>query len=465
MSAKARSKTRPTTADQETLFSAAQQRDPAAMKRRPLADRMRPRSLEELVGQAHLVGEGKLLGRAIADDHIPSMILWGPPGSGKTTIARIVSEISAKESTHFVPFSAVLGGIPELRTILDEAKRARAYEGIRTILFIDEIHRFNKAQQDAFLPHVEQGTVTLIGATTENPSFAVNAALLSRCRVFRLEALSESDILTLLRRAITDETRGLGAEHLTADEESLAAMAATAQGDARRALSTLEMTADYVRAAGRNHVTMSDLGAANEESTLLYDKKGEEHYNVTSAFIKSMRGSDPDAAIYYMMRMVEAGDDPLFILRRMLIFASEDIGNADPRALMVAVAADQSFRRVGMPEGLFPMAHACLYLASAPKSDGVKRSFSSAAEAIKATGALPVPKKLRNAVTGLMREEGYGEGYRYAHEFEGHVVPGETYLPDALSDRRFYEPTDEGFEKTIQERLSKIRAGFRAKKD
>jgi putative ATPase len=456
----AKSKTR-TPGDEATLFTAALARDPAGMKGTPLADRMRPRTLEELVGQPHLVGEGKLLGRAIAEDHVPSMILWGPPGSGKTTIARIVAETTGQRKTgtptKFVPFSAVLGGVPELRTILDEAKRARAYEGTRTILFIDEIHRFNKAQQDAFLPHVEQGTVTLVGATTENPSFAVNAALLSRCRVFRLEPLGERDIVTLLRRALSDQTRGLGG-NVTADDAAIDALAASAQGDARRALSALEMTADYVRGAGRTNLTVADLAAASEATTLLYDKKGEEHYNVTSAFIKSMRGSDPDASIYYMMRMVEAGDDPLFILRRMLIFASEDIGNADPRALMVAVAADEAFRRVGMPEGLFPMAHACLYLASAPKSDGVKRSLGATSEAVKQKGALPVPKKLRNAVTGLMRREGYSEGYRYAHDFEGHVVPGETYLPDELAGARFYEPTDEGFEKNIRERLARIRS-------
>jgi putative ATPase len=456
----AKSRTKAPRSNEPTLFSAAERLSGAG--RSPLADRMRPRSLDELVGQTHLVGEGRFLGRAIAEDRIPSLILWGPPGSGKTTIAHVVAEAAARahpdHPTQFVAFSAVLGGVPELRVILDEAGQARAYQGTRTILFIDEIHRFNKAQQDAFLPHVESGTVTLVGATTENPSFAVNSALLSRCRVFRLEPLDEAELVTVLERALGDEERGLGRHHLTAAPEVLSAMAALARGDARRALSNLELAADHVRAAGRDAITLADLAAANEKSPLLYDKKGEEHYNIISAFIKSMRGSDPDAAIYYLMRMVEAGDDPLFLLRRMMVFASEDIGNADPRALEVAVAADEAFRRMGMPEGIYPIAHACLYLASAPKSDGVKRAFTAAADVVKERGALPVPMKLRNAVTGLMKREGYGDGYRYAHDYEGHVVPGETYLPDAIAEMRFYEPGDQGLEKAIKERLERLRA-------
>jgi putative ATPase len=413
---------------------------------------MRPTTLAAMVGQEHLLGEGKLLARAIAADRVPSMILWGPPGSGKTTLARVIAEST---NARFVPFNAVLGGIPELRVILEAAREARAYEGKRTILFVDEIHRFNKAQQDAFLPHVEDGTITLIGATTENPSFAVNAPLLSRCKVFRLSVLGPPEIVALLRRAL-ESPEGLGGA-VSADDDALSAIAALAQGDARRALTTLEIAAAEAERQGTASLTREAVAATSEHKTLLYDKAGEEHYNVVSAFIKSMRGSDPDAAIYWLMRMVEAGDDPLFLLRRMMIFASEDIGNADPRALEVAVAADAAFRRMGMPEGLYPLAHACIYLATAPKSNACNIAWHRAQEAVREHGALPVPLKLRNAVTKLMKNEGYGDGYKYAHDEEGGVAEGEVYLPEPLSGETFYEPTDRGYERTIGERLKRIR--------
>lgn len=435
----------------------------------PLAERMRPRTLEELMGQGHLVGEGKLLRRAIAEDRIPSLLLWGPPGVGKTTLARVIAE---RTKSHFVPFSAVLGGLPELRVIVAEAKERRAYRGERTLVFVDEIHRFNKAQQDAFLPHVEDGSITLVGATTENPSFAVNAALLSRCKVFRLDRLGEDDLERLLHRALTDPDRGLGAVPggpLTADEGVLRTVAALAQGDGRRALNMLEAVANYVLtgpggaeavrgAGGARSITADALAAVHERAPLLYDKAGDEHYGVVSAFIKSMRGSDPDAALYWAFRMLEAGDDPLFVLRRMLIFASEDIGNADPRALVVVQAADQAFRRMGMPEGAYPIAHAVLYLAVAPKSDGVKKALGRVKALIGERGSLPVPKKLRNAPTALMRAEGYGADYKYAHDYEDGVVPGETYLPDELTGTILYEPTDRGEEARIRARLQSLRA-------
>ncbi len=417
----------------------------------PLADRVRPRSLEEIAGQQHLVAPGKLLARAIEADRVPSFLLWGPPGCGKTTLARVVAEHTR---ARFVPFNAVLGGVPELRGIVAEAKRAKE-RGERTILFVDEIHRFNRAQQDAFLPHVEDGTITLIGATTENPSFAVNAPLLSRCKVFRLAALGESELVAILSRALAADTGYEGT--MSAEPEALAALAKMADGDARRALTTLEVTAEEVRRSGREYITRADVEEAAGHRTLLYDKAGEEHYNVVSAFIKSMRGSDPDAAIYWMMRMLDAGDDPLFVLRRMIIFASEDVGNADPRALDVAIACDAAFRRLGMPEGMYPLSHACIYLASAPKSNAVNLAWHAAQEAVREHGALPVPMKLRNAVTKLMREEGYGQGYRYAHDEQGGVATGETYLPDELAGTRFYEPTERGYEKTIAERLRRIR--------
>jgi putative ATPase len=328
---------------------------------------------------------------------------------------------------------------------------------------VDEIHRFNKGQQDAFLPHLETGTIVLIGATTENPSFAVNAALLSRCRVFRLEALTDAELAALLEKALADSERGFGARGLTADPDALLLIAQAARGDARRALGMLEVAGSLVDDGAR--VDRALVERAAEERTLLYDKSGEEHYNVASALIKSLRGSDPDAALYWLFRMFEAGDDPLFLLRRLIIFASEDVGNADPRALSVAVDADAAFRRIGMPEGAYPIAHACLYLASCPKSAAVKAAMGKVRETIAERGALPVPKKLRNAVTRLMKEEHYGEGYRYPPDFSGSYVPGETYLPDELAGRRFYEPTDQGLEKSIRERLERLRTGSPKKED
>jgi len=411
-----------------------------AQKHAPLAERMRPRRLVEVVGQEQLLGRGKLFARLVRADKPASMILWGPPGTGKTTLARVVAN---ETSARFEAFSAVLQGVPQLRKVLAAAKDRRA-GGKRTVLFVDEIHRFHKGQQDALLPHVEDGTVTLIGATTENPSFAVNAALLSRARVFRLEPLGRDELVVLLRRALEHE-EGLRGQ-VEIDDEAIAALADAAEGDARRALTVLEALAADGRPIG-----IDDVSEVFASKTLLYDKSGEEHYNVVSAFIKSMRGSDPDAAMYWMMRMVEAGEDPRFVLRRMLIFASEDIGVADPRALQVAVAADQAFARLGMPEGLHAMAQCCAYLSVAPKSNASYAAFVAAREDIRKHGALPVPMHLRNAATKAMKEWGYGDGYRYPHD-EGGFAEGATYLPEKLAGRRYYVPSDNGLEARLKKR-------------
>ncbi|MBX3271387.1 MAG: replication-associated recombination protein A [Sandaracinaceae bacterium] len=431
------------------LFEHANAKDPQGI---PLSDRMRPRTLDEMVGQAHVLSPDKLLAKAIRADRIPSMILWGPPGTGKTTLAQVVAHDT---SADFEPFSAVLGGVPELRKIIARAEERKKYGGRRTILFVDEIHRFNKAQQDALLPHVERGTVVLIGATTENPSFAVNAALLSRARVFRLEPLDEGALAALLRRALEDTERGLGRLGVRADDAAITTIAKLARGDARRALGALELAAGEAAASGRA-MDEALVREALADRTLLYDKSGEEHHNVVSAFIKSMRGNDPDAAIYWMMRMLEAGDDPRFVLRRMIIFASEDVGNADPVALSTAVAADAAFARLGMPEGMFAMAQCCTYLASTVKSNASYAAWTAAQEDVREHGPLPVPLKLRNAPTAAMKAWGYGEGYRYPHDEGGHAA-GETYLPDALAGRRYYVPREAGFESKLRARLRRLR--------
>jgi putative ATPase len=419
----------------------------------PLADRMRPRDLGEVVGQGQLIGAGKLLRQAIEQDRVPSLIFWGPPGTGKTTLAQVIAHES---KARFATLSAVLSGVPELRVAVQEAREHNRLNGRRTILFVDEIHRFNKAQQDALLPHVEAGTVTLIGATTENPSFAVNAALLSRARVFRLEPLSAADLASLLARALADPERGLGALGVEAEEATLVALAAASDGDARRALDLLDSLVQHAKAQGITRLRPEDLAQLTNAKTLIHDKSGEAHYNVVSAFIKSLRGSDPDAAVYWMMRMLEAGEDPRFVLRRLLIFASEDIGNADPRALTIAVAADQAFARLGMPEGLHTLSQACLYLASAPKSNASYLAFQRAQADVDAHGSLEVPLKLRNAPTAAMASWGYGKGYRYPHDEQGHAA-GETYLPEKLVGKRYYEPTEHGEEAAVAERLRKLR--------
>jgi putative ATPase len=416
---------------------------------RPLADRMRPRTLDEFVGQEHLIAPGKALRAQIERDDISSVIFWGPPGTGKTTLAQIIARMTRAE---FIEFSAVLSGIKEIKQVMTEAERARQY-GTRTIVFVDEIHRFNKAQQDAFLPHVEKGNIRLIGATTENPSFEIISALLSRSRVYVLKPLTEEQLVVLLRRALSDSERGLGAMNLSASDDVLRQIAAYSSGDARSAYNVLEVAAALVQG---NEITTEIIQDALQKRVLLYDKAGEEHYNLISALHKSVRNSDADASLYWLARMLEAGEDPLYIARRLIRMAVEDIGLADPNALALCVAARDAFDFIGVPEGNLALAQAAVYLALAPKSNALYTAYAEVQQDVERTAAEPVPLHLRNAPTGLMKHLGYGQGYQYAHDLEDKVADMQC-LPDNLKDRRYYQPTNEGEEKRLRERLEQIR--------
>ena len=417
----------------------------------PLAERLRPRTLDEVIGQSQLVGDGAFLRRAIEEDRVGSLILWGPPGTGKTTLARIVAR---QTSMLFVPFSAVTSGIKEIKEVM---KRADRRSGRPLLLFVDEIHRFNKAQQDAFLPFVERGDVVLVGATTENPSFELTGALLSRCRVLVLEPLSQTHILDLMGRALEDVERGLGDRGVVIDDEALEVLAQLSSGDGRRALSQLEVVVENAAAAGRSRVSREDVEEILQRKVLLYDKSGEEHFNLISALHKSLRESDPDASIYWLMRMLEAGEEPTYVARRLLRFASEDVGLADPRAMEQALAAWQSFERVGLPEGLIFLTQCTLYLALAPKSVATYEAEKAARRAVAERPAEPVPMAIRNAPTRLMKEVGYGQGYSYAPETEEGLA-GLECLPESVRGERFYEPRGVGFEKRLAVRLSELDA-------
>ena len=436
------------------LFEQTAGRKKTAQAPAPLAERMRPRTLEEFLGQENLIGPGTPLRVQIESDQLSSLILWGPPGSGKTTLARLIAGLTASE---FTPFSAVLAGIKEIKQVMAGAERARQY-GRRTIIFIDEIHRFNKAQQDAFLPPVEAGHIVLIGATTENPSFSVIAPLLSRARVYVLRSLTVDELVTLLRRALEDDARGLAALHVEAEGSLLREIAVQANGDARAAYNVLEAAALGTRpAAGRRLLTQAAIENVLQHRVLLYDKAGEEHFNLISALHKSVRNSDADAALYWLGRMLEAGEDPLYVARRLVRMASEDIGLADPRALPLAVNAWQAVHFLGMPEGGLALAEAAVYLALAPKSNALYAAYGKVREDVARTVAEPVPLHLRNPVTDLMREVGYGQGYEYAHDHEDHTT-AMTCLPESLHNRRYYLPTGQGWEEKIRARLEEIRA-------
>lgn len=441
------------------------QADDAMAESRPLAERMRPRCLDDFIGQADVVGPGTLMRQAINRDRIFSIVLWGPPGCGKTTLARIIAQ---ETSSHFVHFSAVLAGVKQIREVIAEARNQLKLHRKRTVLFVDEIHRFNKAQQDAFLHHVETGLLTLIGATTENPSFEIIAPLLSRCRVVCLKALTEDDLMTLLNYALTDQERGLGEHGLTLSSQAATHLVMMSDGDGRVALNNLEMAAFLAMARNRPQtddgdrtIELDDIERAVQQRALQYDKAGEEHYNLISALHKSMRGSDPDAALYWLARMLAAGEDPLYIARRMVRFASEDIGNADPHALQLAMSAMQAFRFIGLPEGELALAQAAIYLSAAPKSNSIYKAYSRIQGVVRKTGSLPVPLHIRNAPTSLMRELGYGAGYKYAHDYNAGYVP-QYYLPERLQGNTYYFPSRQGYEKNIRQRLDHWR-GMRAK--
>lgn len=447
--------------DEPDLFSRAEPKPraprpasaPAPSRSAPLAERMRPGRLEDIVGQTHLLESGRVLREMLEGGHAHSLILWGPPGTGKTTIARLLAR---KLELPFAQLSAVLAGVKDVRAVVEKATHELRAAGKPTLLFLDEIHRFNKAQQDALLPHVESGTLVLVGATTENPSFEVIAPLLSRMRVLTLQSLDEDALGTLLERALTDTERGIGERGLSLDPQARAELIAYADGDARVALGALEVAADLATGAKASVITSDHVVEAAQKKTLRYDRAGEEHYNVISAFIKSLRGSDPDAALYYLARMLEAGEDPMFIARRMVIFASEDIGNAEPRALQVAVSVKDAVHFIGLPEGRLTLAQGVTFLATAPKSNASYAALGKATEEVRQSGTLPVPLHLRNAPTKLMKAQGYGKGYDYPHDHEGHHVEAD-YLPEQIRDRKFYEPSDQGEEAAIAERLARWR--------
>jgi putative ATPase len=423
--------------------------------RGPLAARMRPRTLDQLVGQEHVIGPGTLLRKAIEADRLSSVVLWGPPGSGKTTLAQIVA---ATTRAHFVSVSAVSSGVADLRKAISEARDRLGMHGTRTLLFIDEIHRFNKAQQDAILPYVEDGTVILIGATTENPSFEVNAPLLSRSRVITLQALGDKDIATIIRRALVDTERGLGRDNLTITDDGLEFLANMANGDARFALNTLELASAGV--GDDRVITIELVQEAAQRRAATYDKGGDDHYDTISALHKTIRGSDPDAALYWLARMLERGDDPLYVVRRLIRFASEDVGLADPQALELAMATQQAVHFIGMPEGALALAELTVYLALAPKSNAIYVAYGQARADVENTRNDPVPIHLRNAPTRLMKDLGYGEGYKYAHDYDEGVI-GQQNLPDNLKGRNYYKPVERGFERDLGRRLERVREIYR----